>query len=440
MKKVNMFLKHKKVNPENLISFPNDKMITFPWGAKGFVYFVDAENGNDNNSGLTLKNAKKTFNAVLDLLPTDLLGREVRIFVHPGTYTNADSRTVISIASTNGTIYFHWLGTWANPDDPNFVENDKSIWLANLLDGVKVRNNNQVVISGVSVTSGQASCLSATFSNNFTTSVYILSNNFAKEWDQVSSQYAYRWKFMQDDTCITDHLLCSSRLNNLCILNPIEIDFSYYKYSAFFVDSYKARIDAIHAYSRVLTASNSKTGYWNGVINLGPNCTSNVSLENVYYPSNAYHPDYSKSSTPWIFEGCRQVFGIQNGSKACLNIGNTMQYLQGLLSDANPPQIYLGDQAQPTIDFNSTVATLIDNSSAPHTITDRATGVVFIFLGSGLKKIANHFQFPLQTTAQSDSYLQNKDVSFYIDEVNHKLKVKLKYSNGVIKTGEISLQ
>jgi len=117
-----------------------------------------------------------------------------------------------------------------------------------------------------------------------------------------------------------------------------------------------------------------------------------------------------------------------------------MQYLQGLLPDANSPQIYLGDQAQPTIDFNSTVATLIDNSSAPHTITDRVTGVVFIFLGSGLKKIANHFQFPLQTTAQSDSYLQNKDVSFYIDEVNHKLKVKLKYSNGVIKTGEISLQ
>lgn len=438
MKKVNTLLKNKNVKPENIISFPYDKLIDFPWGEKGFCYFVDAENGNDANSGLTLKHAKKTINAALDLLPSDLLGHEARIFVHPGTYTNIDSRPVMLVSSINGVVKFDWLGTWANPDDPEFVNNSTSNWLVNLLDGARVRNNNQIIISAVGVSGSQASCFSTAWSNNFTTSVVFESCNFGKAWDAQSSQYAYRWKFMQDNTSTTDCIITSARLKNIFIANPIELDCTNFRVFGFFVDSQQARIDAIHAYSREFSNGITRTGYWGGVISCGSNCQS-VSFENVYYPSNAYHPDFSKPSQPWKFEGCRQVIGFQDGAKANWSVGNSLQYLQGVLPDANPPQIYLSPNAQPIISFNSTVVTLNDTSTSAHKITDTSTGVTNNYIGAGLKTVANHFQIPLQTSAQSDSNLQNKDVVFYLDESNNKLKVKLKYSNGTIKTGEISL-
>lgn len=43
------------------------------------------------------------------------------------------------------------------------------------------------------------------------------------------------------------------------------------------------------------------------------------------------------------------------------------------------------------------------------------------------------------TTAIADSDLTAGHISFYLDQTNNKLKVKVKYSTGVVKTGEISL-
>jgi hypothetical protein len=243
---------------------------------------------------------------------------------------------------------------------------------------------------------------------------------------------------MQDNTCNTDCIMTSARLKNIFIANPIELDCSYFRVFGLFVDSQQARIDAIHAYSHEFSNGITRTGYWGGVISCGTNCQS-VSFENVWYPANAYHPDFSKPSQPWKFEGCRQVIGFQDGAKANWSVGNSLQYLQGVLPDANPPQIYLSPNAQPIISFNSSVVTLNDTSTAAHKITDTSVGVTNNYIGAGLKTVANHFQIPLQTSAQSDSNLQNKDVVFYLDESNNKLKVKLKYSNGTIKTGEISL-
>ena len=42
-------------------------------------------------------------------------------------------------------------------------------------------------------------------------------------------------------------------------------------------------------------------------------------------------------------------------------------------------------------------------------------------------------------TALADSVLENNNIHFYLDEGTNTLKVKVKYSTGTIKTGEITL-
>lgn len=441
MKKVNTLLKNKNVKPENIISFPFDKLIDFPWGEKGFCYFVDAENGNDANSGLTLKHAKKTINAALNSLPHDLYGHEARIFIHPGTYVNETEHSVINILSNNGKITFNWLGTWANPGDPDFVSNGYSNWLYEKLGGAVVRSNDQIVIHAKHVTSGEGTCVSAGWSCDFTIHVWFASQNFAKSWLDPHAQYAFRWKFIQDNDCAPtiECMISSSRMKEFWLENPIEIDFTNAIHRAIWINSPSAHITPVHAYSTSLSPICTKTGYWWGVINFGPNCTSDAMLEDFWWPANAFHPDYPKPSPAWKFEGHRQILGVMNGCKAVIHFNNDVQYLQGFLPDANPPQIFLSDLAECSLVYNSNVATLVDTSTSVHKVTDVSTGVTNNYIGAGLKTVANHFQFPLQTSAQSDSNLQNKDVVFYLDESNNKLKVKLKYSNGTIKTGEISL-
>lgn len=41
--------------------------------------------------------------------------------------------------------------------------------------------------------------------------------------------------------------------------------------------------------------------------------------------------------------------------------------------------------------------------------------------------------------ATDDSDLGNKEIDFWIDESNNKLEIKVKYSDGTIKTGNINL-
>lgn len=438
MRKLPHFLKNKNLIPQDIIQFPHHLLVTFPWGAKGFVYFVDPVNGNDNNNGFTLSRAKKTINAVLDSLPADLLGYEVRIFLHPGTYTNIDNRSVIYIKSINGYIRFHWLGTYANPDDPDFVNNSYSQWLLYLLDSARVRSNDQVVISAVDVHNVIGSCFSSDFALNYSTSVLFESNNFAKSWDSPSSQYAYRFKFISD-SANTENIIYADKLRGFYFMNPVEIDPSNCLYMAVFFNSTQGRIDSIKFIPSSYSSFIQRTGNYAGFIVFGGNTTNQFILENVYYPSNAYHPSFQKESNPWNFTGCRQALTFQDGSSPIINIFNNVQFNQGILPDSNPPLIYLSSNAKPVINLNLSLFNLADNSIANHTIKNTNTNITSVFVGPGIKNVANNFLFNLSSSQPDSSYLNNKDIAFYLDEANNKLKLILKFSDGTVKTGEILL-
>lgn len=130
-----------KIEFTNFQLFPYDKLVT-TWNgnSKAFRYYVDGENGSDANDGLKMSTAKKTINAALTLLPSNLQSYEFHVFVHPGTYN--ENINLVNNRTVNGSILFTWVGTYWNTSSDSYV-----VWARNG-DSTIARNDNQAIING----------------------------------------------------------------------------------------------------------------------------------------------------------------------------------------------------------------------------------------------------------------------------------------------------
>ena len=429
--------------PTNIDTFPFTDLILAPWNAQIFISFADSVRGNDDNDGKTLATAKKSIQAALDSFPNDLKGHEAFVFVHPGTYTNSGSEAPIAIKNKNGTIRFNWLGLWANLGNSENTGNASAVWLANLLGGAAVLSNDQIIVKGKNVTNGDGAAFFTSWDQNFSLQIYIGSGNFSKPWDQPSAQYAYRWKFMQDEVDFSTSIwsiVSPFKAKLFSVDNPIEIDFTHAQRVGLSLICQSGRIDGIKFTSSILSAINTETQYYSGLVFIGPECTSDVLLCDVWFPSNGYHPDFKKTNDTvgWVVEGVRKFISFCDNSAAVVTIGSNMIYNQGVLPDANIPAIYFNN-SKASLTYNSDKCTVVDTSIQPHYIKDAKTNFVKQFLSADVVKLGSNLVQQVHTSAIADADLRNKDVSFYLDEAVNKLKVKLKYSDGTVKSGEIAL-
>lgn len=91
-------------NLMNLETFPFDKMVD-KWdgsGLKVFRLFVNAATGSPSNDGLLWSTAKQTITGALSVLPSDLKGYSVYIFIMPGTYNES---IIIPFSNTVCNLY-----------------------------------------------------------------------------------------------------------------------------------------------------------------------------------------------------------------------------------------------------------------------------------------------------------------------------------------------
>ena len=70
--------------------------------------------------------------------------------------------------------------------------------------------------------------------------------------------------------------------------------------------------------------------------------------------------------------------------------------------------------------------------------TSGATGGFALF-GDGRMKVTGRSFLAAPNTAPPDADLSNASISFFLDPANNRLRVRVKYGNGTLKTGNIAL-
>ena len=63
----------------------------------------------------------------------------------------------------------------------------------------------------------------------------------------------------------------------------------------------------------------------------------------------------------------------------------------------------------------------------------------FAVLSDGRFKAKGRSYLATPTTEPVDADLDNASISFYLDPANNRLRVRVKYGNGTLKTGNIAL-
>jgi hypothetical protein len=105
--------------------------------------------------------------------------------------------------------------------------------------------------------------------------------------------------------------------------------------------------------------------------------------------------------------------------------------------------------AGPTVGVKGTVGStsgkaVYGNASATSGTTygvygQAASASGFALYGQGRLKVTGRSYLATPNSAPTDAHLSNGSISFFLDQTNNRLKVRVKYSSGALKTGFISL-
>lgn len=420
MRKINSLLNNQKIIPSNISQFPYN-ICTPLWDNPNlltFRIFVDSEQGNDNNDGLSWKSPLKTLAAVEKIIPYDLRGTHALIYIHPGIYDAAQFN------HTNGIVRLLWGGI-AAINEPSGPYGDYC--RAGSIN--PARNNNQVIIisksSNMLIFSGDAE-------------YSVDSRNFSKSWSQPGYVCYDRIVFKSASVSPPAELVGIS-CKNFSSEGGLTLDLQ--ACSAIGLSFWSVKSGLIRSLKIIGgsgEASTQSAQYRGAIAAFGVESAITIAPIGM-----GWHPSFSPPSNKG-FEliGIRGIFttGSSINCKFTIDISDSnTSYSQGSLPDGNLPQIYLANNFGGSIFYHSNICSLNDNSSLPHVIKNYSDNITISFVNSLIKQKGSFIIEKLGTSIPNDSYLSNGEIAFYLDETNNKLKFKLKYSAGTVKTGEISL-
>lgn len=420
MRKINSFLSNQNIIPKNINQFPFNHC-TPRWdnpNQLSFRLFVDSELGNDNNDGLSWSAPLKTLAAVEKIIPFDLCGTHAFIYIHPGIYDAAQFN------HTNGFFRLLWGGIAAINEAVGAYGDYCRAGSTH-----PARSNNQVIIisksSNMLIFYGDAE-------------YSVDSRNFSKFWSQPGYVCYDRIVFKSDSVSPPVELVGISCKNfssegglTLDLKSCSAIGLSFWSVKSGLIRSLKI-------IGGTGEASTQSSQYRGAIAAFGVESALSIAPIGM-----GWHPAFSPPSNKG-FEliGIRGIFttGSSINCKFTFDISDSnTSYSQGSLPDANLPQIYLANNFGGSIFYHSNVCSLNDNSSLPHVVKNYSDSITISFINSLLKQKGNYIVEKLNASAPEDSLLMNNEIAFYLDETNHRLKFKLKYNSGTVKSGEIAL-
>ncbi len=420
MRKIGSFLSKQSIVPKNILQFPFD--ISTPiWdnpNLLSFRVFVDSELGNDNNNGLSWATPLKTLSAVENKIPYDLKGAHALIYIHPGIYQAAQFN------HTNGIIRLLWGGAAAINDVPGPYGDYCRVGSIN-----PARNNNQVIIisksSNMLVLVGDAD-------------YSIDSRNFSKSWSQPG-YVCFDRLVVQSDISDPPSEMFAVSCKSFSSEGGLTLDLK--GCSAMGLSFWSVKSGLIRSLKIIGGSGQASTqsSQFRGAISAF-GVESGLTIAPI---GMGWHPSFSPPANKG-FEliGIRGIFtsGSSINCKFTFDISDSnTSYSQGSLPDANLPQIYLANNFVGSIFYHSNVCSLNDNSSLPHVVKNYSDSITISLINSLLKQKGNYILEKLSSSAPADSLLMNNEIAFYLDESNNKLKFKLKYNSGTVKSGEINL-
>lgn len=383
-------------NPFGALGFPYYMLTQDPGGTDIFLFFVDPVEGDDNNSGAKWSQAKKTLWNVLNLLPQDLNGYAVRIYIQGGV----EERDQWNFYFRNGKILIYWAGTFFNTSTSDWADFRRSGEVA------PIRNNDPFVMKGIDDTKAPFRIHGE---DNFELGFFAINEDVA-HWQSGHCCYdKIIFEDVDSETVNVHGGLCAFNSDTLHLrgvgFKPKGCN-EYVLYS----HAQKGGIAGIRLHDTALPDNepvHKANDKWRGVFMLnGNHSTDRIAFGKISSNTGAYiryHPDFA----PPNWDGGATQTIVIDGEVATLLSFNDPAKSVWVDIDANDltlngvgdnPAIKVDVLFEGTIQYKSTQLTLVDNSTKSRSIKDYATGVEKIYLTNGILQNGSDVVFALPTS------------------------------------------
>lgn len=416
--------KLKEVVPER---FPYDKLILAPNGDYVIRYYVSPD-GNDNNDGQTWETAKRQIQSVIDLIPQNIQKYKVLIFVEGGEYAPLTLRN-----KTNGTVAFCYAGEFYSTQSNNWVT-----WVRNGTSKV-FTNDNPVTIKATATQNALShwNPFGANLSLHFNSGSMYGKDSF---WTSAYRGRWGAWKF--DGTDFTGWGLVTMYATGGTQLWADAFDFVLGGSTGYGID---INCDIVALISARFTGgsgtASTSTADWKGAMSVynESQYVQNVGNYSCYFLAPYGYPN----GTKFNFIDVAQAMYINSSA---ISSKNTMIDLSSC-TYTNSSQSYNNADIKITngslwsgyIIYKGSAIEVTGTPGFPIRLKNSTTNTITDYLTEKIIMKNNNPELIVKNSVPADSDIDNSGVIFWVDEATGKLMIKLKYANGTVKTGEVTL-